>query len=114
MVECDTGRKRAGVVQPEEAVALAPAARDDPWLGFAGLMLCPPEGRMAERQGFLGAVSAGLEAEGMPAGIVSTGGTPNLPTMSALRGATEHRSGTSIFNDRMMMEAGVDALRTAR
>ena len=39
--------------------------------------------------------------------IISTGGTPNLKNLGLLDGATEHRSGTSIFNDRMMMAAGV-------
>ena len=42
--------------------------------------------------------------------IVSTGGTPNMVNMDQLVGATEHRAGTCIFNDRMMMAAGMASL----
>lgn len=41
---------------------------------------------------------------------MSTGGTPNLPNIGKLDAATEHRAGTYIFNDRMMVAAGVAAL----
>ena len=37
---------------------------------------------------------------------MSTGGTPNLPNLGKLKGATEHRAGTYIFNDRMMLACG--------
>ena len=46
----------------------------------------------------------------MSAKIVSTGGTPNLQNIGKLDGATEHRAGTCIFNDRMMIEAGMATL----
>ena len=42
--------------------------------------------------------------------MVSSGGTPNLKNLGKIAGVTEHRSGTSIFNDRMMMAAGVATL----
>src|SRR4029453_7372126 len=48
-------------------------------------------------------------ALGLEANIVSTGGTPNLPNMGKLEGATEHRAGTYIFNDRMMLACGAAA-----
>ena len=38
--------------------------------------------------------------------MVSTGGTPNLVNLGNLKGATEHRAGTYIFNDRMMIACG--------
>ncbi len=47
-----------------------------------------------------------MRALGLEARIVSTGGTPNLPNMGQLDGATEHRAGTYIFNDRMMLACG--------
>ena len=56
---------------------------------------------------FLDAAREGLSASGLIPEIISTGGTPNLVNLGQLDGATEHRSGTSIFNDRMMMAAGV-------
>ncbi|MEJ1158323.1 alanine racemase [Prosthecomicrobium sp. N25] len=106
VVECDTGRERAGVVSPGEAVALARDIAARPALEFAGLMLYPPEDRLAETQRFLDETVEGLAAHGLAPRIVSTGGTPNLLTLGTLRGVTEHRAGTSIFNDRMMMAVG--------
>ncbi|MFH6785347.1 MULTISPECIES: alanine racemase [Methylobacterium] len=110
VVECDTGRKRAGVETPGEAVALARDIASRPGLAFAGLLLYPPPGGVAVAQGFLDETQAGLAAHGLSARIVSTGGTPNLPEIGRVRGTTEHRAGTVIFNDRMMIEAGVATL----
>ncbi|RVU16348.1 alanine racemase [Methylobacterium oryzihabitans] len=110
VVECDTGRGRAGVTRPREAVALARAIAQAPSLRFAGLLLYPPEGGAAATSAFLDAVRPGLAEAGLEAGIVSTGGTPNLRDLGAVAGATEHRSGTSIFNDRMMMACGAARL----
>ncbi len=42
--------------------------------------------------------------------MISTGGTPNLVHLGELPGTTEHRSGTSIFNDRMMLDCGAASL----
>src|SRR6476660_9854489 len=39
--------------------------------------------------------------------MVSTGGTPNLKNLGKLKGGTEHRFGTYIYNDRMQVAAGV-------
>lgn len=105
MVECDTGRKRAGVETPGDAVALAKQIAASPHLRFAGLMIYPPETKMTETQQFLDIAHAGLRDAGLPIGIVSSGGTPNLVNLSNLRGVTEHRAGTCIFNDRMVMQA---------
>jgi D-serine deaminase-like pyridoxal phosphate-dependent protein len=110
VIECDTGRKRAGVETPEEAVQLAVAAAARPGLRFRGLMLYPPEDGWHRTQSFLDGALAGLAAHGLQAEIVSTGGSPNLAHLGELKGHTEHRSGTSIFNDRMQVKAGVAAL----
>ena len=107
LVECDTGRKRAGVETPAEAVALAEVIRDDPWLEFGGLMFYPPQDGWPATQRFLDTAREGLADLGLTADIISTGGTPNLVNLGRLDGATEHRAGTSIFSDRMMMAAGV-------
>lgn len=106
LIECDTGQKRAGVETPGEAVALAKIARDDPALEFAGLLFYPPRDGWAATQRFLDEARAGLADLGLVPEIISTGGTPNLVDMDHLDGATEHRAGTCIFNDRMMMAAG--------
>ncbi|MGY2051356.1 D-TA family PLP-dependent enzyme [Methylobacterium sp. JK268] len=110
VVECDTGRKRAGVETPAEAVALARDIAGRPGLAFRGLLLYPPAGAPEATQRFLDETLAGLRAHGLDAPIVSSGGTPALPEIGAIRGVTEHRAGTCIFNDRMMMAAGVATL----
>lgn len=110
VVECDTGLKRAGVETPGEAVELARRIAATPGLAFAGLLLYPPPDRWPETQAFLNAAQAGLRDAGLEPRIVSTGGSPNLKHLGALDGATEHRPGTYIFNDRMQVAAGVAKL----
>lgn len=110
VVECDTGRKRAGVETPAEAIALARQIATSPQLEFAGLLMYPTEDGWPEAQTFFDEAGAGLRAAGLAHAIVSTGGTPNLKNLGKLRGATEHRPGTYIYNDRMQIAAGVATL----
>ncbi len=110
VVECDTGRKRAGVVAAGEAVALARDIASRPGLSFAGFMMYPPEDAWPATQRFLDEANAGLRAAGLAPRMVSTGGTPNLVNLGKLDGATEHRAGTYIYNDRMMLAAGIAKL----
>ena len=42
--------------------------------------------------------------------IVSTGGTPNLQSVGKLSGSTEHRAGTCVFNDLMMVNDGFSTI----
>ncbi len=106
VVECDTGRKRAGVETPAEAIMLARQISASPHLSFAGLLMYPPEDRWPETQRFVDEVRMALAAEGHDLRIISTGGTPNMAHLGRLKGATEHRAGTYVFNDRMMMACG--------
>ena len=106
VVECDTGRKRAGVETPAEAVALAKDIAARPGLSFAGFMLYPPEDAMEVTQKFLDEATAGVREAGLEPRIVSTGGTPNVANLGKIKGATEHRAGTYVFNDRMMLACG--------
>lgn len=110
VVECDTGRKRAGVETPREAIGLARRIASTDELSFAGLLLYPLPDRVAEARRFFEEVQAGLREHGLSAAMVSTGGTPYLPHLGEIPGATEHRAGTYIFNDRMQMAAGVATL----
>src|ERR1700748_3228150 len=107
VVECDTGRKRAGVETPAEAIALARTIAASPGLQFAGFMLYPTETGWAEAQKFYDEALAGVRAHGLSATMVSTGGSPNMKNVGKLKGATEHRPGTYIYNDRMQVAAGV-------
>ncbi len=110
VIECDTGRKRAGVETANEAVELAAQIKRNPNLAFAGFMFYPTESSWPETQIFHDAAIAGVRALGLEARIVSTGGTPNLVNLGRLQGATEHRAGTYIFNDRMMLACGAATL----
>jgi D-serine deaminase-like pyridoxal phosphate-dependent protein len=106
VVECDTGRKRAGVETPAEAIALAKEIAASKGLIFAGFMLYPTETGWADAQKFFDEALAGVRELGLEPTIVSTGGTPNLKNVGSLKGATEHRFGTYIYNDRMQVVAG--------
>src|SRR5258705_7040967 len=78
VVECDTGRKRAGVETPAEAVALAREIAGSKGLKFAGFMLYPTETGWAEAQQFFDEALAGVRAPGLDSAISSTGSTPAL------------------------------------
>lgn len=110
LIECDTGQKRAGVETPEEALQLAAQIKSDTMLNFAGLLLYPPLNGWKDTQIFYDKTLDGLKELDLTPAIVSTGGTPNLVKPGCLNGATEHRAGTCIFNDRMMIEAEVATL----
>ena len=109
MIECDTGRKRAGVETAAEAIELARIIKESPHLTFKGLLFYPTEQSWPATQAFFEETKAGLASLGLAPDIVSTGGTPNLANVGRLQGATEHRAGTSIFNDRMMVACGAAA-----
>jgi D-serine deaminase-like pyridoxal phosphate-dependent protein len=110
VIECDTGRKRAGVETANEAVALALEIKGNQHLAFAGFLFYPTETSWPETQVFFDSALAGVRALGLEPRIVSTGGTPNLANLGRLRGATEHRAGTYIFNDRMQLACGSASL----
>src|SRR5258705_8404019 len=78
VVECDTGRKRAGVETPAEAVALAREIAALKGMKFAGFMLYPTETGWAEAQQFFDEALAGVRAPGLDSAISSTGSTPAL------------------------------------
>jgi D-serine deaminase-like pyridoxal phosphate-dependent protein len=107
VVECDTGRKRAGVETPAEAIALAREIAALKGLVFTGFMMYPTETGWSEAQRFYDEALAGIREYGLDAAMVSTGGTPNLKNVGKLKGATEHRPGTYIYNDRMQVAADV-------
>ena len=111
LVECDSGRKRAGVETPGEAIELARLIDRSEGLSFAGFVFYPLDRSVAAARTFLEAAVAGVRAVGLEPRILSSGGTPNLAMLSQLTGMTEHRAGTYVFNDRMMMAqdmAGLD------
>jgi D-serine deaminase-like pyridoxal phosphate-dependent protein len=103
VVECDSGRKRAGVETPGEAIDLAKMIASLPDLSFAGFVFYPPDKTVVSSQNFLHEAVSGVRAIGIEPRILSSGGSPNLGMLKEFHGITEHRAGTYIYNDRMMM-----------
>jgi D-serine deaminase-like pyridoxal phosphate-dependent protein len=105
LVECDTGFGRNGVQTPEAALELAERAMRMPRMHFEGLMTFPnlfP--RTAE---YFDRALELFAARGIPVPVVSGGGTPKLPEVAHFPMMTEHRAGTYVYNDVMMVSSGV-------
>ena len=107
LVECDTGMGRCGVQTPAAAVALAEKIANSPGLVFGGLMTYPAAGKVEENAAWLAAAKAALADAGLPAAVVSNGGTPDLWRAHEVKAATEHRPGTYIYLDRFQVSKGV-------
>jgi len=110
LVECDTGMGRCGVQSPQAAVELARVIAGSSGLSFAGLMTYPAAGKHAEAARWLAQGKRLLEEAGLPARIISNGGTPDLWHAHEAEVATEHRPGTYIYMDRYQVEKGVATL----
>lgn len=111
LLECDTGGQRCGVQRPEDAAALARTVAGLPGLRLAGLMTYPAAGGTAATRAWLEAALGRLGEAGLEAGIVSTGGTPDLYRAHEVAPpATEHRPGTYVYSDRFQASVGVGTL----
>lgn len=106
MVECDTGARRCGVVEPEDAARLGVAIARAPGLRFHGLMTYPPHGGIAAANAWIDRALEACRREVLEVEVVSGGGTPDLAHAHELHGVTEHRPGTYIYNDRSLVERG--------
>lgn len=104
LVECDTGFGRNGVQTPEAALDLARAAMKLPRMDFQGLMTFP--NREPSTRLFFEQALALFKQAGIPVPIVSGGGTPALATVQDLPMLTEHRAGTCVYNDAMVVASG--------
>ncbi len=104
LVECDTGGGRNGVQSPQEALDLAQTAMRLPRMQFEGLMTYP--NRMPGTRQFLERALQLFGGAGVPVPVVSGGGTPPIASVGEMPMLTEHRAGTYIYNDRMMVAAG--------
>lgn len=103
LVECDTGFKRNGVQTPEAAFELARAAMRMPGMHFEGLMTFPNSPSTAP---FFARALELFESAGIAVPVVSGGGTPALGSVGNFPMLTEHRAGTYVYNDVMMVTAG--------
>jgi D-serine deaminase-like pyridoxal phosphate-dependent protein len=108
LVECDTGFGRNGVQTPEAALELARLAARLPGLRFAGLMVFP--NTAPKTHAFFTEAMRLFAAAGMPVDVRSGGGTPALLSLADYPMMTEHRAGTYVYNDMMMLRSGVATL----
>jgi D-serine deaminase-like pyridoxal phosphate-dependent protein len=104
LVECDTGFGRNGVQTPEAALDLARLAMKLPRMDFQGLMTFP--NRDPETRLFFERARDLFKQAGIPVPIVSGGGTPALATIGKFPMLTEHRAGTCVYNDAMVVASG--------
>ena len=104
LVECDTGFGRNGVQTPEAALELARTAMRLPGLRFEGLMTFP--NREPGTRAFLERALELFKRAGVAVPVVSGGGTPAIFTSQSIPQLTEHRAGTYIYNDRMVVASG--------
>ncbi len=110
LVDVDVGQGRTGVLTPEAAVDLAGAIAAAPGLTFAGVQAywgqlqqrMPWTARktaVEEQATYLRGVLDALEARGLPAGIVSGGGTGTFGIDRHLHLFTELQAGSFLFLD---------------
>ncbi len=118
VIELDAGMGRVGVQKPDDAVRLAGAASEAKALRYRGVLFYP--GHIREAPGDqtealrtlnhrLGLFLAALNAAGLASETVSGGSTPSLWRSHEVRGVTEIRAGTTVFNDRTT--AAINACR---
>ena len=108
LIECDTGFGRNGVQTPEAALDLARAALKRPRLVFDGLMTFP--NRNPDSGLFFERALELFKRGGIPVPVVSGGGTPSVFRAQEIPMLTEHRAGTYIFNDVMVVASGTATL----
>jgi D-serine deaminase-like pyridoxal phosphate-dependent protein len=104
LIECDTGFGRNGATTPERVLELARYATAKPRIRMQGIMTFP--NKAPDTNAFVERTLDLLRQSGIPVAIVSGGGTPALLTMADFPQMTEHRAGTYVFNDVMMVAAG--------
>jgi D-serine deaminase-like pyridoxal phosphate-dependent protein len=107
LIECDTGFGRNGVQTPQAARGMAQMATNLPRIRFEGLMTFPNKGPGTSE--FMSAALDLLAADGIPVPVVSGGGSPAMKTIGDFPMMTEHRAGTYVYNDVMMVSAGAAA-----
>ena len=115
LAEMDVGLGRTGVTPGDELVELILGLLRFPYLSYEGIGFYPGHiksldndglEQVAELDRLLEATLERLRREGLSPRIVSGGSTPTLYHSHRIRGLTEIRPGTYIFNDRNTWLAG--------
>lgn len=113
LVELDLGMHRVGLSGFEAAVALAKMVADRPPLIYRGIAFYPGHIRSSARTDELERLGkqletaiAALDRAGLRPEIVSGGSTPTAWRTHEIRGVTEIRPGTYVYNDRITTQIG--------
>jgi len=115
LIEIDMGLHRVGVTTPAEAVELAALVRARPPLEYAGIAFYPGHLRDPIHAGDPGLDAltreiavyvTALERAGLAPAVVSGGSTPTAWNTHEVRGVTEFRPGTYVYNDRTTVGLG--------
>ena len=119
LVEFDVGMRRCGVQTVEAWLGLAQEVSKLPGLRFSGLMFypghiwdaLPDQGPALERiSGIIDEIRARSKQAGLNCEAVSGGSTPTAYNSHQVRGLTEIRPGTYVFNDMNETNAGYSQL----
>ena len=115
LIEADLGMRRCGLPPGDDLRALGQSVTNLPSLQLQGLLFYPGHINLAEPKGAaaleqlsvdLETILADFRAAGLPTEVVSGGSTPTLFHSHRVRGLTEIRPGTYVFNDRMQVAMG--------
>lgn len=118
-VEMDVGMRRTGVSDVDALVELCAAVSHMPALRFDGIAIYPghvrehvtlQDGKIAVLQQTLGGALDALQRRGLEARVVSGGSTPMLFRSHEVKGLTEIRPGTYVYNDRTTAVVGACAM----
>jgi len=115
LAEVDVGLGRVGVAPGDELTGLIRGLLRLPYLSYQGIAFYPGHIKSLDNDGveqiealdrLLDEILERLKREDLEPGIVSGGSTPTLFHSHRIRGLTEIRPGTYIFNDRNTWLAG--------
>lgn len=107
LVELGSDLRRTGVPAPDALVELATQVDRLPGLNLRGLMIFPSG---PANSGHIANAVQQLQSAGLSTEIVSGGSTPTAFKAHQVPEVTEHRAGTYVYNDTMMIDRGAATL----
>lgn len=103
LIEFESGKRRQGVLEPAQALALARQVEAAENLYFEGLLTYPASPAVGP---FVAEARRLFDEAGIEIRTVSAGGTPNMWKAHEIPGITEYRAGTSIYHDLKSVHRG--------
>lgn len=107
LIEFESGRRRTGVIEPDEALPLAQVVDAHTSLRLRGFMTYPLGPGAGD---WVRDARSALARHGLEAPVFSGGGTPRMWHAHETVGLTELRPGTYVYHDRATVAAGAGRL----